>query len=732
MDPLTDKEQDAPRLLDALASLNRIGETINRIGPGDSVDVNAMLQLIVESATKVLPSASAVIYIYDQEAGAFLTSSRVSAGEWMPAAHGDEPRANGLGKRAIQQSRRVFSYEEADLEIHPIKSAQGAQTVACFPLVVSELPLGILYVYLQEARSFSQLEELMLHNFVNQAAMAIYQVQKLSVVQRDLARKDEELIRLRRAGLLISSRLRLEDTLEAILQMALEVTSAQYGIFRLLDKSGQYLITRAIAGEAMTGPKIENLPIHSNSIMGWVARTRQAVCIADLQSERWVGMYYPLDASLQMRSELAVPLVSASGRLEGVLNLEALEVGAFSEQDNHLLQSLATNAVIAIQEARLLDALQDAAQLLLSQPAHLVLHKLADLACDLLNANAGAIWTLEDKELILSSASGQRELILDSEIPQRVLQHYSPLVGDLPDGGQVLAMPLLSSDQPTPLGVIGVYSSGPEGGHYAESDWDKKVLACLAHYAALTVRSAAHQEALRTAQEQRAVAETFAVVGDIAANVLHHLNNKVGTIPVRIQGIQDKCKPALAADRYLAANLSEIERSANEAMEAVRDNLAHLRPIHMAEVGVKASVTDAIESAGLPAGIQVSMEGLDNLPPVVAGQRSLVLVFTNLLINAADAMRGSGHIYIRGAARQGWVEMVVSDDGPGIPPELHDRIFELNFSGRGGASRQGKLGFGLWWVKTLMTRLGGVVTVESERAQGATFRLKLPVAGAKK
>ncbi|MDQ1300825.1 MAG: hypothetical protein QG637_745, partial [Chloroflexota bacterium] len=70
---------------------------------------------------------------------------------------------------------------------------------------------------------------------------------------------------------------------------------------------------------------------------------------------------------------------------------------------------------------------------------------------------------------------------------------------------------------------------------------------------------------------------------------------------------------------------------------------------------------------------------------------------------------------------------------PGIPAELHDRIFEFSFSGPGAGGR-GNLGFGLWWVKTLMTRLGGAVSVESDPAAGgpagrggAAFHLRLPI-----
>jgi signal transduction histidine kinase len=90
-------------------------------------------------------------------------------------------------------------------------------------------------------------------------------------------------------------------------------------------------------------------------------------------------------------------------------------------------------------------------------------------------------------------------------------------------------------------------------------------------------------------------------------------------------------------------------------------------------------------------------------------------------------MHANGIIIIHGVSGLKSVEVRITDSGPGIPPDLHDRIFELNFSGRPGV-HPGKLGFGLWWVKNLMTRLGGSVTVESDGQHGTTFVLRLPCA----
>src|SRR5512140_3122719 len=64
-------EETDPRLLEALASLNQIGEAINQIGPSDAGSNDISLQLVVESAIRVVPGSSAVIYTYDQVADTF-------------------------------------------------------------------------------------------------------------------------------------------------------------------------------------------------------------------------------------------------------------------------------------------------------------------------------------------------------------------------------------------------------------------------------------------------------------------------------------------------------------------------------------------------------------------------------------------------------------------------------------------------------------------------------------
>lgn len=738
-----DLAQTDPLLVDALHNLNRIGAAINRLTPQGYAGVDVTLRLIAESVIQVVPDAAAVIYTYDAAVQAFEPNSRVSAGEPEGACY-DLPRPEGFGMRAIRQQRRVLSYEEPDLALSPAASEVGVMALACFPLIVASDPVGILYVYHRRAKRFEQFELLMLDNLVNHAAMAIYQAHRLSHIRHDLLRSEDALNRLRHAGMLISSRLGLDETLEAILDMALDVTGAQYGIFRLIDETGTQLVVRAVVGAAGR-PQLGVLPMDSSSVMGWVATHRQSLCIHDLEAAPWVRLYHPLDEDLRMRSELAVPLIGSSGRLEGVLNLESPAVGAFSDQDRHLLHFLATQAVIAIQEARLLDALLEVARLLLIEPYPRLFAHLVTQATNLLNASAAAIWRLDDEDALTLQATteepqrGDRLPLHGSLTGRAVIERgpiisrdvrtderfYRPELARQQAWSRALVVPIVSSEDGEPIGAFSVYGVQGEPGHFTESEWDKKVLTCLAYYAALAFQNADRQRALRLAQERHAVAETFAAVGDVAANVLHHLNNKVGTIPVRVQGIEAKCAPLLQESDYLALNLQEIERSAREAMDAVRDSLVNLRPIHPAPVAVVGCVRAALDTVQLPETVSVVLDALGELPPVVATQRSLTFVFTNLLNNAVTAMQSRGEIVIGGQVAGAWVEVVVADDGPGIPQHLQERIFEFDLPSR-ASRRNGKLGFGLWWVKTLMMRLGGTIAVESDGEAGTRFHLRLP------
>ena len=327
----------------------------------------------------------------------------------------------------------------------------------------------------------------------------------------------------------------------------------------------------------------------SMSIVSWdgFAKYRKSLCLADVKQAPWSDVYHPLYRDLEMRSELAVPLVSASGRLEGVLNLESPRIGAFSEADSHLLHAFATQATIAIQEVKLLESLKEISETILQEGLIPVLDHIVSKVIELVNAADCGIWLLDHQNLILGAGTervqslgvlpAQEAIILnamsnDRIIPIDSMEQIEPW---WPEGqlrpvewSHGLVFPLSGGDgqhQHT-SGVLCVFYARSEVTRFTISSWDEKVISILAHYAVLALQNRDSIEAVQNAQNQTTLVETFAALGDVAANLLHQLNNKFGTIPVRVQGLQERYADLLEQEPYLKKNLTAIEESARQAI----------------------------------------------------------------------------------------------------------------------------------------------------------------------
>jgi GAF domain-containing protein len=744
-------------LLSALTILRESADEINRLSV-ENTTADGM-RLIADTAVCLVnrgkeDEPAAVIWAYDAEQAAFDPSSRISAGEAEGPPPEDFPRPEGIGAQAVRGRRRFLSYEEPSMPIQDGKLRRGIRTLVCYPLMVADRPTGALYISLKSKRRFSREELLSLDLLAVQAAVAIHNTRRFEVFNRALQRKVDELERLHSAEQLISSR----RTLHEILRTAVELTRASHGSFRLIDKRKGTLQLAALSGEEeqSANPIEPDLPMdESYSVVGWVAVHRQGVRIGDLRRDPWKKIYRPLHSKGRMFSELATPLLGAGKALEGVINLESPQTNAFSEDDQRLMEALATQAVIALQEARLLEALEEVTIRMTQWPLDKLLAFIIQQACDLINAPHGVVWVLsaEDPQTLVVRAATAghtpgETLPLAGSMIGISLRERRPLTS--PDVGRDprflrrelarkmrwvsgMIVPLLMRDG-TPRGALTLYTS--ESREFSE--WDQRLLTWLANHTAIAVQDAETLDQLAQARERQTLAETFAALGDVAANLLHRVNNLVGIIPVRVQGVLEK-RPAVREDAYMSSALAEIEENARTAMAAAREAMAYLRPVKLTPTSVDICLQTALERLNLPQGIRVATEGVDSLPRVLAGEEQLRLVFFNLIENASDALAGTdGSAGITptiriegreiadpldGPKRQ--VEILLSDNGPGVPPERRENIFDLAFSTKRSPR---KLGFGLWWVKTLITRLGGEIRLSDCGEPGCKFLIRLPAA----
>jgi two-component system sensor histidine kinase FlrB len=107
---------------------------------------------------------------------------------------------------------------------------------------------------------------------------------------------------------------------------------------------------------------------------------------------------------------------------------------------------------------------------------------------------------------------------------------------------------------------------------------------------------------------------------------------------------------------------------------------------------------------------------------VTGSRTALAGAVANLVVNSAQAVQGCGVVVIEACrAEDGWYELRVSDDGPGIAPELRERVFEPFYT-----TRQGGTGLGLAIVRSVVEAHGGSVAAEASQCGGARFRLRLP------
>jgi two-component system sensor histidine kinase HydH len=123
--------------------------------------------------------------------------------------------------------------------------------------------------------------------------------------------------------------------------------------------------------------------------------------------------------------------------------------------------------------------------------------------------------------------------------------------------------------------------------------------------------------------------------------------------------------------------------------------------------------------------IEVAMRVDDSLPPVMADPVRLTQALLNLAINAIQAVERKGRIEVSAAVADGMVCVIVSDNGPGIPPEKLASIFDPYFTTKAEGS-----GLGLWIAQQIVTAHGGGLTAQNGPACGAVLTMRLPLSAA--
>jgi len=238
--------------------------------------------------------------------------------------------------------------------------------------------------------------------------------------------------------------------------------------------------------------------------------------------------------------------------------------------------------------------------------------------------------------------------------------------------------------------------------------------------------------ALRRLEGQVVQAEKLATLGQLAAGVVHELNNPLTSISVYAERLHQKASSDPDADPTDVKRLGRIVQAAERILRFTGDLVTYARPateapkpLAPAEVVEQALVFCEHVVRDTHAEVELAMAA--ELPQVLGVRGQLHQVFINLFTNACQAMpEGAGKLTIRGElSGSRAVAIHVSDNGAGIPLDQQDTIFEPFFSTKGEGEGTG---LGLSIVRNIVRQHGGVIEVRSELGQGTTFTIVLPSA----
>jgi len=221
--------------------------------------------------------------------------------------------------------------------------------------------------------------------------------------------------------------------------------------------------------------------------------------------------------------------------------------------------------------------------------------------------------------------------------------------------------------------------------------------------------------------------DRLAALGRMAQELAHEVRNPLVSVKTFLQLLPERRDDPDFTTRFLGVAGEELERTLRLLALVIDYPSAEGAPAEPADV---AATTDAVLELLQPYARQrgVSLVAAPTLgdPKVALGGDALRQVLLNLLLNAIDATPRGAAVSVAASALASGVELVVSDAGAGVAPELRERVFEPFFTTRG--VHHG--GIGLAIARGLVEQAGGRIRVRSAEAGGAAFVVSLPVPGA--
>ncbi|MEP6864154.1 MAG: GAF domain-containing protein [Deltaproteobacteria bacterium] len=588
--------------------------------------------------------------------------------------------------------------------------------------------------------------------------LAVAAPQEVQSLASALKREQKKVALVQEVSRALSSVGNTDQLLKLIMEKVTELMEADRSTLYLVSEDGGTLTSKVVQGDEV----VEIRLTVGEGIAGWVAQTKETLNIPDAYADQRFQPAYDLKSGYRTRSILTVPMVGALGGLVGVLQLINKHEGSFERGDEELASALASQAAIAIENARLYQSLVAQNQELLDTRRDLerrqrelnvlyevekdmshaldlddLLSRILAQAIAVLGGGAGSIALVEsDGSLRFRTVQGPAApRLIERTLPHGTgligwsIAHKTPVIVDDPANDPRHARDVAAESGVTPahlmvaplvdgeevMGAVEIIDQRKktrEGSQWSEVDL--KLLVLIASQAASAI-------AFARQRNEQSKTDRLASIGRMLAGLLHDLKT-----PMTIISGYGQLMAASDDAAQREAYVEQIQRQFDLMAGMTREVLAFARgdtDLVVRKVYMNRYVEElATQLGAATAGRNIDF-ALDAKYDGIAyfDEQKLLRVFHNLTRNAVEAMPEGGRLTVTVDKLDDSLIWSVRDSGPGIPAELQGRLFELFSTGRKGGT-----GLGLAIVKKILDDHHGTIAVETG-STGTNFVLKLPL-----